>query len=248
MIEVTDALILMAGSGSRLRAASPSVIKPLVPILGRPLISYTFEALLRAGIRNVYAVIGFEGEAVSRAVQRLVPAGISLRFIENPHWQKQNGISVLAAASSLANPFVLTMSDHLFDQAIIDRLIADSAPDQLNLAVDRKLDSIFDRDDAMKVQTKGEHIVTLGKDLREYDAIDTGIFVCPSEIFAHLQRASVKADGDCSLADGVRSMAAEGRARVVDIGDAWWQDVDNAEMHADAERHLRARSALADHI
>ena len=246
MTEVTDALILMAGSGSRLRAASPSVIKPLVPILGRPLISYTLEALLRAGIKNVYTVIGFEGEAVSQAVEQLVLPGLSLRFIENPYWQKQNGISVLAAAPFLANPFVLTMSDHLFDQAIIDRLIAHSAPDQLNLAVDRKLDSIFDRDDAMKVQTSGEQIVALGKHLREFDAIDTGIFVCPPEIFVHLERASARADGDCSLADGVRSMAAEGRARVVDIGDAWWQDVDTAEMHAEAERHLRARSALAD--
>ena len=193
-------------------------------------------------------MIGFEGKVVSSAVEPLLPAGLSLRFIDNPYWEKQNGISVLAGASFLANPFILTMSDHLFDQAIIDRLIADSAPEQLNLAVDRKLDSIFDRDDAMKVQTRGKQIVTLGKDLLEYDAIDTGVFVCPPEMFAHLERARAEADGDCSLADGVRSMAMEGRARAVDIGDAWWQDVDTAEMHANAERHLRARAALADHV
>ena len=49
----------------------------------------------------------------------------------------------------------------------------------LNIAVDRKLDSIFDLEDAMKVQTCGDRITNIGKNLSHYDAIDTGLFVCP---------------------------------------------------------------------
>jgi hypothetical protein len=116
------------------------------------------------------------------------------------------------------------MSDHLFDQSILDLLLHNPALDELNLAIDRKVDSIFDSDDAMKVQTRGDRILEIGKDLVNYDAIDTGFFVCPLNIFNHLERA--KRDGDCSLADGVRSMALEGKARAVDIGSAWWQDID----------------------
>ena len=78
--------------------------------------------------------------------------------------------------------------------------------DQLNLAIDRKLDSIFDLDDAMKVQTRGNQIAAIEKNLRDYDAVDTGLFVCPLEIFDYLERA--KQSGDCSLADGVRLMAS----------------------------------------
>ena len=242
---VTDAVILMAGSGSRLRTAARTAIKPLIPILGRPLISYTFDALRHAGIRTVYAVVGFESDVLSRQVELLAPPDLAIRFIENRDWQKQNGISVLAAAPHMSAPFVLTMSDHLFDQSILDLLIGSGVPDRLNLAVDRKLDSIFDRDDAMKVQTRGERIVTLGKDLQEYDAIDTGVFVCAADIFDHLDRARQEMDGDCSLADGVRSMAEAGIARAIDIGDAWWQDVDTAEMLACAEKHLRTGAEIA---
>src|SRR5260370_34729047 len=89
----------------------------------------------------------------------------------------------------------------------------------------------------MKVKTKGDRVVAIGKDLQDYDAIDTGLFVCPPEIFKYLEQA--KRDGDCSLADGVRAMAADGKVRATDIGDAWWQDIDTPEMLAQAEKVVR---------
>ncbi len=230
----------MAGSGSRLRGADPTFPKPLVPLLGRPLISYTIDALARAGIKRINAVVGFEAERLSAAVSRLAPPALEVRFIKNSEWQKQNGISVLAAAHHVKPPFLLTMSDHLFDQTVIDLLLKSPDLDQLNLAVDRKIDSIFDLADAMKVQTRGERIVAIGKELRHYDGIDTGLFVCPAQIFDYLARA--KSNGDCSLADGVRLMAADGKVRATDIGDAWWQDVDTPQMLQQAARVLQTRA------
>ena len=246
MIAVFEAVILMAGEGSRLRGSDETFLKPLVPVLGRPLIRYTIDALVHAGIGKVSFIIGYQSDRMTMGIKQLIPSGLEVAFIENCEWQKQNGISVLAAANHITSPFLLTMSDHLFDQSILDLLLHNSALEELNLAIDRKLDSIFDLDDAMKVQTRGKRILKIAKHLTDYDAIDTGLFVCPLEIFDHLERA--KHDGDCSLADGVRSMAAKGKARAIDIGDAWWQDVDTREMLAQAEKHLRARvpSCLAN--
>lgn len=94
----------------------------------------------------------------------------------------------------------------------------------------------------MKVQTQGDRIVAIGKNLRNYDAIDTGLFVCPQEIFQYLERA--KKNDDCSLADGVRLMAEDGKARAIDIGEAWWQDVDTATMLQQAEARMLTRPQL----
>src|SRR5438552_3222951 len=173
MTPVSEAVVLMAGEGSRLRqgyggqarlrGSDKTILKPFVPVLGRPLISYTLDALVRAGIKTAHFVIGYESERVTAQLKQLIPSGLSASFIENRDWQKQNGVSVLAAASRITSPFLLTMSDHLFDNTIVDRLIESADPDFLNIAVDRKLGSIFDLEDAMKIRTRGDRVIGIGK-------------------------------------------------------------------------------------
>lgn len=243
MKTLSDAVILMAGSGSRLRVHHNDFLKPLTPVHGRPLISYTIDALVRSGIRAITAVVGYESDIVMKAVTKMVPAHVQLRFVVNREWQKQNGISLLNAAGAVKTPFFLTMSDHIFDEAIVDLIRQHGKRELLNIAIDRKLSSIFDLADATKVLTRGDAVGAIGKELREFNAVDTGVFVCPPEIFSYLERA--KQNGDCSLTDAVRLMARDDKVRCIDIGGAWWQDVDTAAMLRHAERIIARTSAAA---
>ena len=203
------------------------------------------DALEKAGVQRVHAIVGAYNDSLVESLRPLIPATMQLNPIRNPDWQKQNGLSVLCAAGHVTEPFLLMMGDHLFDPAILSLVLENSAADFVNLAVDKKLETIFDIEDAMKVQTANDRVVTLGKDLESYDAIDTGIFLCPNELFDYLRRAQSSSRGsDCSLADGVRLMAADGKVRAIDIGPAWWQDVDTPEMRAHAEQNLGALARL----
>lgn len=233
---VTDAVILMAGSGSRLVAHGHVLPKPLIPVAGREVFSYAINALVGVGIKKLHIVTGRNGDVLLPGLKQLIPTGMELNPIHNPQSQKQNGLSVLAAAPHVRAPFLLTMGDHLFDASIVDVLIRTADRDSLNVAIDRKIDAIFDLADAMKIKTQRGRVVAIGKDLKDFDAIDTGLFVASQQLFDYLERA--KRDGDCSLADGVRAMAEDGKARVIDIGDAWWQDIDTPEMLAAAEKVL----------
>ncbi len=238
---ISDAVIIMAGTGSRLVAAGHILPKPLIRIGEQVVFSYTIEALRRAGIETVHVVTGFNSDTLLSGIKPLIPAGMKLHPIHNPESQKQNGLSVLAASPSVSAPFFLTMGDHLFQPGIVDLLLREAKPNELNVAIDRKLNSIFDPEDAMKVQTRGDRVLSIGKDLPTYDAIDTGAFVCPLSFFDYLREAkSASNESDCSLADGVRLMAAAGKVHAVDIGPAWWQDIDTPEMLAAAEKVLGA--------
>jgi choline kinase len=262
MSAVSEAVILMAGEGSRLRqgfrlrrgyggqaagdarlgGSNQTFLKPFVSVLGRPLISYTLETLMCAKIKTVHFVVGYESERMIAQVKQLIPSGVHVFFIQNRDWRKQNGVSVLATAGKVGAPFLLTMSDHLFDEAMVGRLLDNFDPGLLNIAVDRKLDSIFDLADAMKVQTRGDKVTGIGKDLPDYDAIDTGLFVCPLEIFDYLERAkSEHSQKDCSLADAVRLMAGDDKVQPIDIGENWWHDIDTPQMLEHAEEEMTRR-------
>jgi choline kinase len=240
---VSEAVILIAGQGSRLRGADKNCLKPFVPVLGRPLLSYTLEAVSSAGINTLHFVVGYESERVIAKAKQLIPPHITASFVVNRDWQKQNGISLLAAAGHVSAPFLLTMGDHVFDDTIIERLLDNFEPGLLNVAIDRKLESIVDLDDAMKLQTSGNKVTGIGKNLRSYDAIDTGLFVCPSDIFAYLEEAkAINGGNDCSLANGIQLMAVDGKVRGIDIGSARWHDIDTPQVLGYAEQDTSWRA------
>ena len=118
----------MAGTGSRLRGSAETKAKPLIPIAGRPLISYAIDSFDRVGVTTLHAVVGPNGDELAAAVAPLLPSHMQFRPIANPNWQKQNGISLLTAAGKVRAPFFLAMGDHLFESSILDQLIDSRGP------------------------------------------------------------------------------------------------------------------------
>ncbi len=111
----------MAGTGSRLRGSADTIAKPLIPIGGRPLISYAIESFEKIGVKTLHAVVGPNGDELAAAVAPLLPSHMQFRPISNPDWQKQNGVSLLTAAGRVRAPFFLAMGDHLFEPSILER-------------------------------------------------------------------------------------------------------------------------------
>ena len=223
------AVILAAGNGSRIRDVAGSLPKPLVPFNGKPLLEHVLMAGRDAGIERFVITIGYQGHAIHSWVESRGFDGLQIDFAENPDYHKANGISLLKARHLLAEPFLLLMSDHIFESKVAAALLSQHLRrDEVILAVDRKLDSIFDMEDATKVRSIADYIIDIGKELAGYDSVDTGMFLCSPAIFSALEQA--KMDGNCSLSDGMRILAADRKLRAFDIGDAVWQDVDTPEM------------------
>jgi choline kinase len=166
-------------------------------------------------------------------------AGLDIDFVDNPDYEKSNGISVLAARPRVKGGFLLSMADHVYDAAIA-RLArgADLTAADLWLCVDQRIDDIYDPDDATKVRTEDGYIVDIGKELAGYDCVDCGVFAVSPALFDALDEARARRGGDCSLSDGVRSLAQRRRARVLPIGEAFWQDVDTPGASRRAESEL----------
>ena len=241
---IRQAVILAAGLGSRLRSDEQPLPKPLVYFGGVPLLKRTILTAHRAGVDRFVIVVGCQGDEVRSAIDGDPDlANVELVWVRNPDYELSNGVSVLAAAPHVEGEFFLSMSDHALDVEIFETLQSTPSRDGVVLAVDYKLDTIFDMDDATKVKVArrsgGDAIADIGKTIPAYDAVDTGVFRCGSSLFDAL-RVVYEHRGDTSLSDGIVALAARGRAFVADVGEAWWQDVDTADTHVHGEGVLFA--------
>jgi 1L-myo-inositol 1-phosphate cytidylyltransferase len=233
-LPVIDAVILAAGNGSRLVGAG-TLPKPLVPVAGRPLLDRIVDALEQTPIQFVHVIVGFRADAVEQHMSRR-GGRIGVGCIRNPEFDRPNGVSLLCAEGHLGDrPFLLLMADHLFEVETVTAFLARPCPtDGVLLAVDRNRRGAFDVDDATKVTCQDTTISAIGKDLGDYDAIDTGMFLCSARVFDAM-RESANA-GEAALSGGMAALARAGRAHAWDIGARHWIDVDTPEALDEAVR------------
>ena len=236
------AVILAAGLGTRLSIISGFLPKPLVRFQGIPLLQHVMSRAKQAGIERFVIVTGHQGHMVRHWFARSPLRQSQVTWVQNSEYHKKNGISLLQAKAAVNGPFLLLMSDHIFEPGTAASLLKQSlAHDETILAVDHKVDSIFDLDDATKVVCMDGYVTRIGKDLAHYNAVDTGMFLCAPTVFEALD--TVKKDGNCSLSDGMQYLASHRKLRTYDIEDAAWQDIDTPEMLDFAEGRLSQHSA-----
>lgn len=236
---IRQAVIVAAGFGSRLQPLRPGgrLIKPLEPVGKSPILRRVLDGAIAAGISRVVIVTGHLREELEEAVRQW-PLPCDLSFAFNPDYRLSNGISLLRGAQACRGDFALLMSDHLFEAETLTALLRRGlAGDLAVLAVDSKIDRVFDLDDATKVVADGDRIRRIGKGLKEYNAIDTGMFLI-SQSLTEILDDLVRQTGDASISAAMNAAIAANRMGAFDIGEGFWQDVDTPEMLAEAERQV----------
>ena len=238
------AVILAAGRGQRLRRDSQDCPKPLTLLLGKTLLERAVLACQQAGASQCYIVVGYDKERMVTQIATLAQRiQMPLHAIVNSDWEAGNGTSAYAVKPYIGGEFFLIMCDHVFDPALLGTLVeAGRSEKSCLLAVDRRTRHIFDLDDATKVQLAGHAILSIGKELPTFNAIDTGLFLCRPSLFRALQQA--RSSGDASLSGGMRQLIRTGQLEGVDIGNGFWIDVDTPESLAYAERELQIRGEI----
>jgi len=231
-----DALIIAAGYGSRLREISDA--KPLTPVAGVPLLELGVRQAVSAGISRVVVVTGHQAIEIEKFLPGLsARVGIPVVSERVLHWSTPNGHSVIAGAAKISGNYLLMMADHIFEGSILTRLVREGTKSRgVTLAIDRRTESpLIDPEDATWVRTDRDgRIDAIGKSIADYDAVDCGAFLATPELAAAIHAAIAEGKAG-SLSEGMQRLADAGRAATMDIGDAWWLDVDDPRAHALAE-------------
>lgn len=112
---ITQAMILSAGKGTRMRPLTLTTPKPLVPVAGKPLIVWHIERLRQAGISDIVINAGYLGDVLIQALTQM-ELGVNLRIsdesvLDEP-LETAGGIRYALSQGLLADePFLLINGD-----------------------------------------------------------------------------------------------------------------------------------------
>ena len=128
-----QAVILAAGLGKRLGAATRHSTKCMVELNGRRLVEYALDALIQVGVERIVVVVGHGADEV-RAFLGREQAGIPVHYVTNPIYAETNNVySLLLARDHLERDDTLLLeSDVIFESEILLACAAHPAP---NVAV-----------------------------------------------------------------------------------------------------------------
>ena len=150
-----QAVILAAGTGSRLGKYTKNNTKCMLPINGRTLIEWALDALDNAGIRKCVIVAGYKKDNLIDFVGSRYK-GIEITWIINENYNKTNNIYSLFLAREhlLSDDTLLLESDLIFEKRIITELLENPEP---TLAVVAPYESWMD---GTVTQISKENVIT----------------------------------------------------------------------------------------
>ncbi len=103
MNKVERAIILAAGKGERMLPLTQNTPKPLLEVLGQPIIEHTIEILHQKNIYEIYVVVGYLSEKFSYLSEKY-----NVTLVKNPLYDECNNISSMYFAKDyLENAVVL---------------------------------------------------------------------------------------------------------------------------------------------
>jgi mannose-1-phosphate guanylyltransferase len=116
-----QALILAGGEGTRLRPLTSTVPKPVVPLAGRPFITFMIDWLKGHGVDDVILSCGYGAEDVRRVLGDGEDLGVRIRYAEEPAPLGTGG-ALRFAGDLLEERFLMLNGDVLSDMDISAQL------------------------------------------------------------------------------------------------------------------------------
>ena len=116
-------VILAAGKGTRIAPFSERWPKPILPILGKPLIQHQVECLRDLGVRRVLIVIGHLGFEIVRALGDGSALGVAIEYVDQgPTLGIAHALGKLE--QRIDRPFLLFLGDIFFIHRGLEEMTA----------------------------------------------------------------------------------------------------------------------------
>lgn len=234
---VTKGLLLCAGMGTRLRPITHAIAKHLLPAANRPIIFYTIDKLVAAGITEIGIVVGSNRADFVRDVGDGSRWGIRIEYIE-----QKNPLGTAHAVQVVrdwagSGPFVMVLGDILIQQGLEELLhtFASSRPNGILVVNRTESPELYGI-----VELQDDTIVGLEEKPAQpkSDLAVAGIYIFDETIFPAIDRVKPSPRGELELPDAIRMVIEDGGRIEPFMLSGWWKDTGRPEDILDLNRLL----------
>jgi len=215
------AVVLAAGMGTRMGSDIP---KPLLKVAGREILYRNLKILSELGVEEFVVVVGKKGKMIEDFLKK---NGFKYRIVRNDRPERGNGYSFYLAKDHVDGKFVLIMGDHVYEREFIEKAIKGKG------LIGDRIGRFVDVEEATKVVCKDGRVARIGKDLKEFDYLDTGFFVLTPDIFEYAEEL-VNSKEEVSLSE----IMGRAKVPVTEVSGYFWMDIDTPEELRKANRLL----------
>ncbi len=228
--------MLAAGLSSRI--GKP---KQLLRIKGHPLIWYPLSVLHSLGVSEVCIVTRREIADKIKRVSRSIFGPGSVRVVLNEEPERENGFSLLLGLTSceLEDYTYVSMSDHIYSPYIVAKLM-----DRINfftyvIAGDRA-PRFVSIDEATKLVSNGFQGFSVGKDIRYWSHIDSGIhLVYPIRFLKTIANTPLPSQHIIKLNEITNYLAKLNELGVAEFASLPWTEIDTVSDIEEVKRGKR---------
>lgn len=182
-----QAIIMAGGEGMRLRPMTAYLPKPLVPLVGEPVMGYSLKLLKSCGVTDVGATLWYRPQEIRAAFGEGSSYGVHLRYYEEKSPMGTAG-SVKMAKEHLQGTFIVLSGDGLTDLDLRKALAFHREKRALATLVLRRVHTPLPYG---VVMCDGEGRITRFIEKPAWsrvfsNLVNTGIYILEKEIFEHI--------------------------------------------------------------
>lgn len=237
------AIIMAGGEGVRLRPMTLHCPKPLVPLLGRPVMGYTLQLLKKHGINEAGVTLWYQPKMIRSAFRSNEQQGVKLHFFEETAPMGTAG-SVGMAREYIRDTFFVLSGDGLTDCDLTEAMKFHKSKKAMATIVLKKVAVPLQYG---AVMTDGSGRITRFVEKPDWsraftNLVNTGIYILEPEIFSHIPTEGMTDFGK----DVFPALLEKGIAMYGWEMQGYWCDVGSQEAYLQAQQDLLTGKVMLD--
>ena len=206
------AVVLAAGKGTRLKPLTNTKPKHLIPVGGKPILEHVLLTLKKAGIHEIYVIVGYKAEMIKDKFSDGSNLGLKIEYIVQP---KLLGTAdaIKTAQPYVDENFLVVYGDLLFTPKAIVNILR--AHKQSKPSVTMAVTPVANPERYGVVKLEEGWVIDLvekpPRGRAPSNFVNAGIYVFSEEIFEKIAKTKPSPRGELEVTDSLKLLMSEGR-------------------------------------